>query len=181
MIEDTYYSNSPDLNIEKIKLEVEVYAKLQGWKIKEITHIEKGSLPLDLYQSDVPPKKPALGAAAGLAHPVTGYTLPLVLRQIEDILKPANVSKAESQDELVRINTRLRQNFSFYRFLNRMMFKAAAPEKRYIILERFYTLSESLIQRFYAGKSTTIDRVRILVGKPPVPVAKAVRQFKDSI
>ncbi|MEN9924724.1 MAG: hypothetical protein RL268_850, partial [Pseudomonadota bacterium] len=31
------------------------------------------------------------------------------------------------------------------------------------------------IARFYAGKLTWTDRVRILSGKPPVPVGAAIR------
>ncbi len=180
LIEDTYYSNTPELNIENIKAEILNYAKEMNWRIKQIKHVEKGSLPLDMYNLKSSEQINGLGAAAGLAHPVTGYTLPIILQQIEAILAPLQIDFNTSKKNLAQINQKLRKNFSFYRFLNRMMFKAATPNKRYIILERFYTLSESLIQRFYAGKTTVLDRVRILVGKPPVPVGKAMQQFKDS-
>ncbi|MBC7742016.1 MAG: lycopene beta-cyclase CrtY [Bdellovibrionaceae bacterium] len=181
LIEDTYYSNSSALDIDQIKSEIEKYAQQMNWKISQIRHVEKGSLPLDMYKMKNKNNVNGLGAAAGLAHPVTGYTLPLILQQIEAILKPTTIDLKTSKNNLAHINQRLEKNFSFYRFLNRMMFNAALPEKRYIILERFYTLSEGLIQRFYAGKTTGFDRVRILVGKPPVPIAKAVQQFKDSV
>jgi lycopene beta-cyclase len=59
--------------------------------------------------------------------------------------------------------------------LNKMLFRAALPHERYKVLERFYTLGPSLIQRFYAGQSSAADKVRILSGKPPVPIGKAIK------
>jgi lycopene beta-cyclase len=56
-----------------------------------------------------------------------------------------------------------------------MLFKAAEPAARYRILERFYRLDPSLIGRFYAGTSTMIDKARVLTGKPPVPIRRAIR------
>jgi lycopene beta-cyclase len=58
--------------------------------------------------------------------------------------------------------------------LSRMLFGAAEPQRRYRMLERFYRLPEPLIERFYAGRSTPADRLRILAGRPPVPVAAAI-------
>jgi lycopene beta-cyclase len=67
----------------------------------------------------------------------------------------------------------------FYRQLNTLLFRAAEPAERYKVLERFYTLDQSLIARFYAGQSSMLDRVRILSGKPPVPVGRAVSALKQ--
>jgi lycopene beta-cyclase len=55
-----------------------------------------------------------------------------------------------------------------------MLFKAAEPAERYRVLERFYRLDAGLIARFYAGQSTMFDRARLLAGKPPVPIGRAV-------
>ena len=51
----------------------------------------------------------------------------------------------------------------------------ADPAERYRVLRRFYTLAPGLIERFYAGQSTYADKLRILSGKPPVPLGRAVR------
>jgi len=58
--------------------------------------------------------------------------------------------------------------------LTRMLYGAAVPDQRYKVLQRFYGLSEPLIERFYAGRSTTADTLRILAGKPPVPLGAAM-------
>jgi lycopene beta-cyclase len=41
------------------------------------------------------------------------------------------------------------------------------------VLERFYRLSPALVQRFYAAESRWTDQVRILSGRPPVPIGRA--------
>ena len=56
-----------------------------------------------------------------------------------------------------------------------MLFGAAVPDQRWRIFARFYGLRAPLIQRFYAGRSTITDRVRILCGRPPVPIRDAMR------
>jgi lycopene beta-cyclase len=58
--------------------------------------------------------------------------------------------------------------------LNRMLFLAAEPSRRRHVFERFYRLRQPLIERFYAGNLTGTDRLRLVVGKPPVPIGPAV-------
>jgi lycopene beta-cyclase len=55
-----------------------------------------------------------------------------------------------------------------------MLFSAADPSDRYKVLQRFYRLPKPLIERFYAGKLQARDKARILVGKPPVPIRRAM-------
>ena len=56
-----------------------------------------------------------------------------------------------------------------------MLFRAAEPAERYRIFQRFYRLSPALIARFYAGASSGADRLRLLSGRPPVPIGRAIR------
>ena len=60
-----------------------------------------------------------------------------------------------------------------------MLYQAAAPAERYRVLQRFYRLPEPLIQRFYAGRLTMADQARLLVGKPPVPLGRALGCLSD--
>ena len=68
----------------------------------------------------------------------------------------------------------------FYRLLNRMLFRAAVPGRRHLVLQRFYKLPKGLIERFYAGRTHAGDIVRILVGKPPVPVHRALACLREA-
>jgi len=61
-----------------------------------------------------------------------------------------------------------------------MLYLAAEPQRRYRVLERFYTLREPLITRFYAGRLTAFDGFRILAGVPPVPVGAAIKALMDT-
>jgi lycopene beta-cyclase len=59
----------------------------------------------------------------------------------------------------------------FFRLLNRMLFKACAPDQRYKVLERFYRLGAPLIQRFYAARLTPWDRIRVWSANRQFPSA----------
>ena len=58
--------------------------------------------------------------------------------------------------------------------------RAAAPAERHRVFARFYRLSPGLIGRFYAGRSTAYDKLRILCGRPPAPIRSAMRAMSDS-
>ncbi|MEM6497693.1 MAG: lycopene cyclase family protein, partial [Pseudomonadota bacterium] len=63
---------------------------------------------------------------------------------------------------------------SFFRLLNRFLFLAAQGSERRRIFERFYRLPRPLIERFYAANLTAADKARIVLGRPPVALHKAV-------
>ncbi len=176
-VEDTYYSNSPELDVPSIDARIADYAAARGWSEFEIVHREQGVLPVvhggdfDRYWPRHDPVARA-GVAAGLFQPMTGYSLPdaarfaawIVGQSLDDL--PAK-TRAYAKAQWAR--------GGYYRLLGKMLFGAAQPDQRWHIFERFYGLSPDLIQRFYAGRSTAYDRIRILCGRPPVPIRSAMR------
>lgn len=182
LIEDTYYSNSPELEIEDIKADIFKYAQSKGWQIKHLERTEFGSLPLflDLPENEDSPW-PRLGAGSQFVNPVTGYTLPMTLQSIHALVSQNDFSQDNLKTLLKKVEDRYRKNLGYLSRLNRMMFLAATPESRYQILERFYRLSEGLIGRFYSGQLLFRDRVRILVGRPPVPVVRAIKALTKNL
>jgi lycopene beta-cyclase len=116
-----------------------------------------------------------LGIRGGFFHPTTGYSLPLAaanalaLSELDDFS-----SAALAQWSRGRLLGHWRDG-RFFRALNRMLFRAAEPSERVRVFEHFYRLPEDLIARFYAGKLSLADKARILTGKPPVPVVRALR------
>lgn len=200
LIEDTYYSNHSILKTERIEQEIYKYANSQGWEIESVLYKETGCLPLSLYpktesrvtKSSVPFQPdsklssesidfeiPQIGAASGFVHPVTGYTLPQTLLVISNILKRDTLNQESIKKIILEKKTIFMPNEKYFRFLNRMLFLAADPLKRYIILERFYKLNPELIQRFYSGQLTFLDQFRILFGKPPVSIIKALNVISE--
>ena len=189
-VEDTYYSDTPDLhrptpgsgeNSDPIAERVLAYAADRGWQTQHVLREESGVLPVTMggdfeaYWQSGGNKVAKAGMRAGLFHPTTGYSLPDAVRMAALIAKATDLSGAALHTlthDFARTTWRAR---GFYRMLDKMLFRAAEPEERYRILERFYRLDPRLVRRFYAGRSTMFDKARILTGKPPVPIPRALR------
>lgn len=176
LVEDTYYSNTANLDVDAVRGEVLRYVASCGWEVESIERQEIGCLPLELNKKKVPEDDGVLrlGAAAGVYQPVTGYTFPQTLERVHAL---AQVPMDQWQSVLQRLNRRHHKQATYLRALNRMMFLAAVPEKRYIILQRFYGLSEGLIARFYKGQLSLADKLRILCGRPPVSIWRALKSL----
>ena len=186
LIEDTRYSNKPNLKPDDLKKAILNYAQNRGWQIKSIAREEFGVLPIALsgditgfwddksVHSDNA-QVACSGLRAALFHPTTGYSLLYAVRLAEQIAKTP-VLDADSVYKITRkFSTQQWQRTRFMRVLNRMLFFACAPEKRYLVLQRFYQLPLPLIERFYAGMPNFSDKLRILSGKPPVPIFAAIK------
>jgi lycopene beta-cyclase len=81
------------------------------------------------------------------------------------------------------LEARARRHWSrtkFYRRLGSMLFGAARGHQRWRVFERFYRLDEGLVERFYAARSTRGDKLRIVCGKPPVPMGRALGALTSS-
>ncbi|RZA08152.1 MAG: lycopene cyclase [Proteobacteria bacterium] len=171
LVEDTYYANDPSLDRLKLKAGVEAYIKKQGWEIEAIEGEEASALPIPYFPPSGHPGSAEIGVAAGLFHPVTGYSVPYAAAVAErwDPLAPDAVM------QLLRLRADLSKRHSFYYLLNRMLFLAADAGGRRQIFEKFYGLPEGLAQRFYAGRSSLVDQALILSGRPPVAIAPAIR------
>jgi lycopene beta-cyclase len=180
LIEDTRYSDRPALDMPLIEAEIDAYALAHGWRVATVERQEQGVLPIalagdiDAYWEQSPSAAADAGLRAALFHPTTGYSLPDATRQAELIAALPELSTSAARAALIQLSKRLWKQRGFYRLLNRMLFRAARPNQRYRVLERFYRLPQPLIERFYAGASTLPDKVRLLSGKPPVPIGSAL-------
>lgn len=180
-VEDTYYSDSPVLNPDRLRARVHAYAEAQGWRAERVVREESGVLPVaiggdfEAYWQSGGKRIAKAGLRGGLFHPLTGYSLPDAVRTAVLVAGAGDYSGNALHDLL---HDHVRAAWSkrgFYRTLAAMLFRAAEPEARYRVLERFYRLDERLIARFYAARSTPIDKMRVLGGKPPVPLKGALR------
>ena len=180
LIEDTYYSDGPDLDAAALGERIDAYASARGWRITDVVREEQGVLPvalggdIDAFWAEAPAGVPQIGLRAALFHPTTGYSFPDAVRTADLIaglpsLDPRSIDAAVREMSIAAWRGR-----AFYRMLDRMLFLAAEPDARYQVLQRFYGLPEPLIARFYAARSTLADKARILVGKPPVPIGRAI-------
>jgi lycopene beta-cyclase len=179
LVEDTYYTEGPELDVEALRARIAAYCTVRGWRGMPVRE-EVGILPILLGgdpQAFWPPSDPIarLGLKGGFFHPTTGYSLPLAAANAAALTSlPDLGSAAIAEWTRARFLDHWRHG-GFYRLLNRMLFRAAAPKERVKIFAHFYRLDEELVGRFYAGRLTALDKLRILSGKPPVPVLKALK------
>jgi lycopene beta-cyclase len=180
LVEDTRYTDGSDLDRDDLRRGIGDYARGQGWAIEAVLGEEDGVLPVAL-DGDIEAHwrraegRSLAGLRAALFHPTTGYSVPDAAALADAICGLATID-ATSVERLVRERSiRLWRDRAFFRLLNRMLFRAARPRERYRVLERFYGLPEALIARFYAARLTRLDKLRILSGKPPVPIGAALR------
>lgn len=178
LIEDTHYVDTGIWEPERLRANIAAYARTRGWTVAEVLREEHGSLPIvlagdiDGFWSDLE-GQPASGLRAGLFHHTTGYSLPHAVRLAERIAGLADLS-APSLFAAIRAEARRAwKDQGFFRLLNRMLFLAGSPDNRWRVMARFYRLPAPLIERFYAGRLHLFDKLRILSGKPPVPVRAA--------
>ncbi|NHK26816.1 lycopene beta-cyclase CrtY [Parvularcula flava] len=179
LIEDTYYADDDALDTDALRRRIATYAQNRGWQIAEVIREEDGILPITLggdieaYWRDYVEAPPS-GLRAALFHPVTGYSLPDAVRVADLIAAQPSLRSNDIVDAMRSYAIESWHSQRFYRLLNRMLFWAAKPTERYKVLQRFYGLSPRLIERFYAGQNTLGDKIRILAGKPPVPIHRAL-------
>lgn len=180
LIEDTHYVDQHTATAEQLRANISEYAQQQGWAVAEVLREEHGVLPITLAGDfeafhNQAPGQPTSGLRAGLFHCTTGYSLPHAVR-LADWLAAQPVQDAATLAAGMRERAQEQwRRQGFYRLLNRMLFLAGRAQDRWQVMQRFYTLPEPLIARFYAGDSHWRDRLRILSGKPPVPVGQAIQ------
>jgi lycopene beta-cyclase len=179
-VEDTYYSDTPVVDTARLGSRIADYVAQQGWHARQVIREEAGALPVvmggdfERYWHAGGAGVAKAGVRGALFHPLTSYSLPDAVRTAMLVAGARALDGAALHDLLHRHARRLWRGRRFYRLLAAMLFRAAEPEERYRVLERFYRLAPDLIQRFYAGQSSTMDRLRVLSGKPPVPIGRAV-------
>jgi lycopene beta-cyclase len=181
LVEDTRYSDTAALDRDELREEIDRYATGRGWRVTEAGHEESGVLPIFLagdiegFWDAGPAGVPRSGMRAALVNATTGYSLPEAVRLADDIAALPRLDSETLYPAVRARSTELWRKDGFFRLLNRMLFRAADPDRRWSVMQRFYTLPEPLIHRFYAGRLTGWDRFRILFGKPPVPIGRALK------
>lgn len=176
-VEDTYYSDSPDLDVADVRTRIAAYAARRQWNVTATTREETGVLPVvvagrfDRLWPEVD-RTGRIGARAGAFHAMTGYSLPDAVRTAAAL--PGLAGRGDLSQRLRDRAAASWRRQRFYRMLGAMLFRGADPAERYRIFERFYGLAPGLIARFYAGRSNGADKLRILSGKPPISISRAI-------
>ncbi|MBI5940459.1 MAG: lycopene beta-cyclase CrtY, partial [Caulobacterales bacterium] len=140
LVEDTRYSDGEALDRAALAADIAAYAAAQGWTIQGVVREEVGILPIalagdiDAHWRDATTAQ--VGLRAALFHPVTGYSLPDAARLADEIAALPMLTTATVR---TCVEARSKQRWAeraYYRLLNRMLFRAAEPGRRYVVLER---------------------------------------------
>lgn len=179
LIEDTHYVDRHALSAEQLRAHIDEYVRQQGWRVAACLREEQGVLPITLAGDfdrfwDEAPGQPRSGLRAGLFHCTTGYSLPHAVQLADWVAQQTDLDADSLARGMRAFAHRAWRRQRFYRLLNRMLFLAGRPHNRWQVMQRFYGLSAGLISRFYAGNSSLSDKLRVVSGKPPVPVNEAV-------
>ena len=180
-VEDTYYSASPVLDRDLLAGRIGDYVRALGLTPTQVLAEEQGVLPVVAGGDGAAFLKAGhqlgvgrIGARGGLFHPLTSYSLPCAVDMALRIARAGSFAPASLDGLCMAVAREHWRAGGYFRLLARMMFGASAPLQRYRIFERFYRQSEALIARFYAGQLSGWDRLRLLIGRPPVPVGRAI-------
>lgn len=183
MVEDTYYSDTTTLDVDASAQAIREYVGKRFGAQFRVVGDERGVLPLPFAGADLPEAKDGValsGVAAGRFHPTTGYSVAEAARFADRLARVPSLDAAAA-DRLNAESRAIWERGAFLRRLNNMMFRAGVPHDRWQIMERFYRRDAGLISRFYRGDVRRLDRLRILSGKPPVPVFQALKAFVQRI
>jgi lycopene beta-cyclase len=175
LIEDTCYSNDPAIDAPGYRQRLLQYAESKGWPILDVVREECGVLPITLT-GDVPTHSIAtVGVKAGFFNAATGYSLPAAAH-VADVLAGVRPFNADTvMSTLKKLQREHWASQSFVRMLNRMLFRAADPLLRERVFTAFYQHDQALVFRFYAGRLTAFDKLKVLArGAPTVPTWTAI-------
>lgn len=177
LIEDTYYSASPLLDRGLLGDRIDEFAARNIGRIAEVLEEESGILPVvlggdvgSLWRGE---EIARLGLRGGFFHPTTSYSLPDAAANADLLVRQPDLTSRSLYSVFRERADELWQERSFFRILNRMLFHAAKPGEAYRVLEHFYRLPPPVVARFYGARLSGLDKLRILSGKPPVPLARA--------
>jgi lycopene beta-cyclase len=165
LVEDTYYADRPHIDVDLLRARALGYLENRGVRVLRTLRQEAGSLGLPWTDDSLPPlgSPLRLGARGGWFHPTTGYSLPVAVRVAQALARRPDAALPA----LAALYRQVQRQARFARRLNRLLFRAVPPDRRWQILSRFYRLPQPTIERFYNLSSTPADRLRILVGRPP--------------
>lgn len=188
LVEDTYYNTEPELDLSFSAIEIKNYCEQKNWSIKSIHRTEQGCLPIPTtsvlsYDSGPHHKLERsemtsifkIGMSGGFFHPVTGYSFGSAAKVAETLSNLPHIDSPSIQLALNKLRDEFKSRESYYLTLNRLLFQGAEARYRWKIFEFFYRLPLGTIERFYGQKMTLQDRIRLMIGKPPIPVHSALK------
>ena len=163
LVEDHSYATAPELDVDAVGARLDAYVAKRRWAPGEVVREESGVLPVptggdfDAFLRIGGARVAKLGLRGGLFHPTTGHAFPDAVRTAVMLAEQPKFDGAALQELFAAHSSRLWKQRSFFRSFNTMILRGAPGEA----MARLHRLPGGLIERFFAGKSTALDRMRI--------------------
>lgn len=185
MVAECFYSDSIELNRERISRSILSFVERKGWKIKTQDREETGLIPIPLTSDYITRSQGGdalpIGMRGGYFHATTGRSLPDAVRVAEFLCTIKDLTTQNARAGLMKHRRAWLSRQSFYRMMNRWLFYAAEPALRYTVLQYFFDQNQDFLERFESGKTTWADRLRVISARPPVAFDRAVRSLNDQV
>ncbi|MFN3725879.1 MAG: lycopene beta-cyclase CrtY [Allosphingosinicella sp.] len=163
LVGDHSYSASAELDVDAVGARLDAYVARRRWAPGEVVREESGVLPVptggdfDAFLRIGGARVAKLGLRGGLFHPVTGHALPDAVRTAAMLAQQPKFDGAALHDLFAAHSSKLWKQRGFYRSFNAMLLR----DERRAAMERLHRLQGSLIERFFAARSSALDRMRI--------------------
>jgi lycopene beta-cyclase len=147
-VEDTYYSDTPDLEPRALGARIDAYVAARGWQVERVAREETGALPVamggdfEAYWQSGGASVAKAGMRAGLFHPLTSYSLPDAVRTASLVAQFGHFDGAALHDLLHGTRGASGAAAASTGCWRRCCSRRPSPAERYRILERFYRLDE---------------------------------------
>lgn len=182
-ITETFYSDAPDLNRERLLRSIRSFAGRKGWTIADEKREETGVIPVPLTSAYVASSQGGealpIGQRGGYHHAFLGTILPDAVRNADFLATLDDLTTKSAREGLVKFNRAWFSRQRFYRLHNRWMFYASESPLRYMVMQSIFEHPADLVARFYAGQSTWTDRLRLIRRPPALPVERMLRCFSE--
>lgn len=182
-VQESYYSDSPILNVERLTHSIEAYAERKGWKIRKRDRQEKCVLPMPMTSNYLSVSQAGeaipIGARGGYFHATTTNSFPDAVKVSEFLAAVPEPTTPKVREAFARFRRPWASRQKFFRLLNRFLFYASEPSLRYCVLQNLFEQPTDVVTRYTGGRTSWGDRLRILSGRPNLPLDLTVRSLTE--
>jgi lycopene beta-cyclase len=166
LVEDTYLSETPNLDKDSVRNRIASYLALRGWQGGVAEREESGVLPIALsddvhaFWRGSGARVPKLGVRGGFFHPSTGNSLADAVHTAILLAEQRDYDGPKLHDLFETEVAQLWKKREIFRVFNEALFDAPVWERRQI-MAGLYQLEGDVIARFYAARLGVMDRMKI--------------------
>jgi lycopene beta-cyclase len=159
LVKQVWFSKREEMNLEKLHEELNHSLSVMGWNNKRVIKEECGIADLPL-SSPVIRQEGRVINLAGIFHDLTGCPIPTATKLIDQMVK-TSFRFGELKQVVTHFRKDYERNGRFLRLLNQILIN----ENQHQVFKAIYHRPSPLMERFFQGRLSFLDRSRIMAGK----------------